>query len=102
MAGFEGESSGGDDPDTPAASRCSEADRAAGVGKRSGLRVIAQEFNQQRADLFRLLLLHPVPCAVEKMKPDHMRAGAGAHLVNRSWSLIHAPIAFARDILRGH
>src|SRR5579872_3043384 len=38
--------------------------------------------------------------AIEKMKSEHLRAGAIAHLVDRTRSLIDAPIAFSRDELR--
>ena len=37
----------------------------------SGLRVIAQELSEQCAHLFRLLLLHPMPRAIEKMESNH-------------------------------
>jgi len=69
---------------------------------RSGLCVIAQELNEQSAHQFRLLLLHPMSGAIEKMEADHMRAGAIAHLVDSTRCLIDAPIAFASDVLRGH
>src|ERR1700693_5112170 len=69
---------------------------------RSWLCVIAQELNEQSVHLFRLLLLHPMSGAIEKMEPDHMRAGTIAHLVDRTRRLIDAPIAFPRDVLRGH
>src|SRR5579864_5724826 len=69
---------------------------------RSGLGEIAQELNEQRAHLFRLLLLHPMSRAVEKMESHHMRAGAIAHLVDRTRRLINTPIAFPRDVLRRH
>src|SRR5260370_19554959 len=59
---------------------------------RSGLCVIAQELNEQCAHQFRLLLLHPVSGAIEKMETGHTRAGAIAHLVDCTRSLIDAPI----------
>ena len=40
-------------------------------------RVLAQEIEQQWDDLLRLLLLHPVPGAVEQLASDH----AGADLL---------------------
>src|SRR5689334_18542107 len=69
---------------------------------RLGLGGIAQELHEQRGHLFGLLLLHPMSGAIEKMKSQHMRAGAIAHFVDRTRSLIDAPIAFSRNVLRGH
>jgi cyclase len=63
---------------------------------------VAQKLKQQRAHKFRLLLLHPVAGAIEKMESDHLRAGALAHPVHRTRRLIDAPIAFPGDELRGH
>src|SRR3989442_5353024 len=63
---------------------------------RSGLCVIAQELDQQRAHQVRLLLLHPVTGAIEKMESDHTRARARPHLVDCTRRLIDTPIAFPR------
>jgi len=60
--------------------------------------VIAQELNEQRAHRFRLLRLHPLSGAIEKVESDHMLAGAIAHLVDRARRLIYTPIAFPRDV----
>src|SRR5262249_11094044 len=56
----------------------------------------AQEIKEQARDLFRLLLLHPVPCPV-----DQVRAAPGfAHLrhpLERAGKLLEAPVARARN-----
>src|ERR1700686_5091762 len=69
---------------------------------RSGLCVIAQEPNEQRAHQFRLLLLPPMSGATQKMESGHVRAGAIAHFVDRARRLIDAPIALPSDVLSGH
>src|SRR4051794_33659276 len=64
-------------------------------------RLVAQEIEQQRDDLLRLLLLHPVPGAVEQLTADH----AGADLLRAFESarrLVDTPVAHAADEDRGH
>src|ERR1700758_596830 len=59
-------------------------------------RLLAQEIEQQRNDLLRLLLLYPVPGAVEQLTADH----AGADLLRAFESarrLVDAPVARAAD-----
>src|SRR5580658_3250699 len=68
----------------------------------SCLYIIPQKLDEQRTHLFRLLLLHPMSGAIEKMESGHMRAGAITHPVDRARCLIDAPIAFPRDELSGH
>src|SRR6266550_3132442 len=65
-------------------------------------RVIAEELKQQCVHLFWLLLLNPMPGAIEEMESDHMCACGVAHLVDRARRLVDAPVAFACDELRGH
>src|SRR5205823_2884611 len=50
---------------------------------------------------FWLLLLNPMPGAIEEMESDHMCACGVAHLVDRARRLVDAPVAFACDELRG-
>src|SRR6202035_4569226 len=40
--------------------------------------------------------------AIDKVEANHVRAGARAHFVDRARRLIHAPVAFSRDVLRGY
>src|ERR1700746_2137784 len=64
-------------------------------------RLLAQEIDQQRDDLLRLLLLHPVPGAVEQLAADH----TGADLLRAFESprrLVDAPVARAADEDRWH
>src|SRR3954468_12605921 len=64
-------------------------------------RLVAQEIEQQRDDLLRLLLLHPVPGAVEQLTADH----AGADLLRAFESarrLVDPPVAHAADEDRWH
>src|SRR3954469_23568811 len=64
-------------------------------------RLLAQEIEQQRDDLLRLLLLHPVPGAVEQLTADH----AGADLLGAFESarrLVDTPVAHAADEDRWH
>src|SRR5712675_931168 len=64
-------------------------------------RLLAQEIEQQRNDLLRLLLLHPVPGAVEQLAADH----AGADLLRAFESarrLVDAPVAHSADEDRWH
>src|SRR6266436_3957761 len=81
---------------------CGTAASSVDASGRSGLCVIAQEFNQQLTHLLRLFLLHPMSGAIDKVESHHMCAGSGAHLVDSARRLIDAPIAFPRDVLRGY
>src|ERR1051326_2554035 len=66
-----------------------------------GRRLLAHEIEQQRDDLLRLLLLHPVPGALEQLAADH----AGADLLcafESPWRLVNAPVARAPDEDRWH
>src|SRR3954469_4620062 len=64
---------------------------------KSGLAGFRQEFEQQPADLGRLLLLHPMAGAVDEMAAEHVRAAAPLHRLERAGALIGAPILLARD-----
>ena len=57
---------------------------------------------QQRDDLLRLLLLHPVPGAVDELAPNHARTGLLLHAFERAWCLIDTSVALAGDEARGH
>src|SRR6516225_10175069 len=57
----------------------------------------AQKSEQQFGDFCGLLLLHPMPGAVQKMDAGHTGAGDAVHLFDRAWALVDAPIAAARD-----
>src|ERR1700751_6157680 len=75
--------------------------KLAGLSPVLSLRLLAQEIEQQRDDLLRLLLLHPVPGAVEQLTADH----AGADLLRAFESargLVDAPVAHAADEDRWH
>src|SRR5882724_3209268 len=61
-----------------------------------------QELHEQLAHFPRLLLLDPVPCPVQQMTAEHLRARLVLHLVHVTRSLIDAPVAFPRDEHRRH
>src|SRR5439155_26066245 len=55
--------------------------------------LVAQELYEQRAHLFRLLLLHPMPGSVQSMEAHHSCARAVPHLVQGARGLMDAPVA---------
>src|SRR5437867_2960591 len=59
--------------------------------------LVAQELYEQRAHVFRLLLLYPMPRSVHQMEAHHSRARGGPHFVHGSRSLIDAPVALPAD-----
>src|SRR5215510_4843078 len=61
------------------------------------LALSSQELQNQLADLLRLFLLDPVASAFDELEHDHPGAGGLPHAVDRSGSLIHAPVALPRD-----
>src|SRR4051794_1108653 len=60
-------------------------------------RAALQELDEQRADPLRLLLLDPVPGAVDEMRAGHVRARRLLHPLQRARILIRAPVAAAGD-----
>src|SRR5215471_21408587 len=61
-----------------------------------------QKRDEQLADLLRLLLLHPMPGAVDQVASHHTRACAQLHLLEIAGALISAPVAFPGDEDRRH
>src|SRR3989442_15889515 len=64
--------------------------------------LLVKELHEQLAHLLRLLLLHPVPGALDEMAAHHARAGAFLHALDIAGDLIGAPIALAGDEHRRH
>ena len=77
---------------TTTASRSSGARRPAVLG-----RVPLEEVQQQFADPGRLLLLHPVPGAVEQVRAGEASACRVLHTLDSARPLIDAPVTRARD-----
>src|SRR4051812_48245659 len=61
-----------------------------------------QEGQQQAEDCLGLLLLHPMPGALQQVNPAHPGAGAFLHALDRAWPLVDTPVALARDEDRRH
>src|SRR3954467_12821007 len=68
--------------------------RSSRVKSRAAFR---QEIEQQAAHPGRLLLLHPVTRAVDKVAAEQLRAGPRLHRLEHAGTLIGAPILLARD-----
>ncbi len=60
--------------------------------------MLLDERHEQRADLLRLFLLHPVTRAVEQVSPDHPCAAGALHPLETARHLIGAPVALPRDV----
>ena len=58
---------------------------------------VAEELQQQRGDLLRLLLLNPVARPVDQVNAGHPGARPGAHRVQGTGRLVVAPVLLARD-----
>src|SRR5689334_2727187 len=61
-----------------------------------------QELDQQPAHFARLLLLHPVPCAIDEMAPDHVGTDFCLHRLKNAGQLIRATVLLAGDEGRGN
>src|SRR4051812_15126850 len=61
-----------------------------------------EELQQQAVDLVRLLLLHPMAGAFDKVDLLHLRAGGLLHALEGTWRLMDAPVARTGDEGRGH
>src|SRR5882672_5275191 len=68
----------------------------------SRLSLPLQEIDQQLIHPLRLLLLHPMPGAVDKMAAQHPGARALLHPLVVPGALVGSPIAFAGDKDRRH
>src|SRR2546422_3411692 len=55
-----------------------------------------KKLEEQPADSLVLLLLHPVPGAIQKMDASHLGAGLRPHDLDGAGALIGAPITFPR------
>src|SRR5712691_5641052 len=64
--------------------------------------LLVKELHEQLAHLLRLLLLHPVPGALDQMAAKDARAGALPHALDIAGNLVGAPVALARDEHRWH
>src|SRR5438270_320698 len=63
---------------------------------------LLEELQQQAANLRRLLLLHPVACAIDQMTADHLRACTRLHGLVNAGTLVSAPVLFPGNEARGH
>src|SRR5262245_37008788 len=60
----------------------------------------AEEVDQQRGRLLRLLLLYPVPCAGQEVRAAEIGAHLALHALELARLLVHAPVARAGDVHR--
>src|SRR5436190_7772817 len=65
--------------------------------KRGCVSSARQEFEQVTGYLLRLLLLHPVPGALDEVAAGHSRAGALLHALEIARPLIDPPVALSCD-----
>ena len=61
-----------------------------------------QKLQQQRVDLRRLLLLHPVPGVGHEVHAEPARASLGLHALEGTRALEDAPVRGAGDVRGGH
>src|SRR5205807_367723 len=61
-----------------------------------------QKVDQQLAHMFRLLLLHPMPGAVDQVASHHTRACPLLHQLKIAGTLVGSPVAFSGDEYRRH
>src|ERR1700712_2106812 len=58
---------------------------------------LLQKLQQQLRDLLGLLLLHPMPGAVEQVAAAHVRAGGFLHALDGAGGLVDAPVLASGD-----
>src|SRR3954471_11073489 len=57
--------------------------------------LLLEESEQKCNGLFRLFLLRPMARAIDQFADEHVGAGLFLHALERTWRLIHAPVAAA-------